>query len=293
MRSLLLNRKFRAFYVLFIFSAQSILFADTNLIQCQSTAKNASYTGPYKGEENNLSTADFSKDFYCSEQFKTSKYPKGFVSILGSSRISESNHSGNSAIDLANDLIYQQIFNLAKKWTKNYSSTYPIMTGAGPGLMEAASRGATEAGGPSIGYTTYYGPSRKKPGGDAAKAFWRYRPAHGKSQQIISDGLIFSSIAVRESVMILHSAAMVFSPGGTGTEWEIFQTIEQIKSGQLKQVPIYIVGNKQQHWQSLYNRLDDMVARGTIKRHEVEALIVHVDNPEDVFKLLKRDLIDL
>ena len=256
--------------------------------ECASTANNASYTGPYKGEDNNLSVADFIRDLSCADSFKSTKYPNGFVSILGSSRITENNQSSDPNVDLANNLLYQQIYNLAFKWTKKYSSKYPIMTGAGPGVMEAASRGATKAGGPSIGYTTYYGPSRNVKGGDAGKAFWKYRPAKSKAETIISDGLIFSSIAIRESIMILHSAAMIIAPGGTGTEWEIFQSIEQMKSGQLTKVPVYIVGDKKMHWQSFYQRLDDMIKRGTIKRHEVEALFVHVDNPEDVFKLLAK-----
>ncbi|MDQ7049129.1 MAG: hypothetical protein Q9M92_06125 [Enterobacterales bacterium] len=68
------------------------------------------------------------------------------------------------------------------KWTKNHAESYPILTGAGPGIMEAGSRGATKAGGQSIGYTTYYGPSRKAKGGDARKAFWQsHRPAKVKS----------------------------------------------------------------------------------------------------------------
>ena len=257
---------------------------------CQSSIANASYTGPYKGEENNLTVADFSRDFKCAESFLSSKYPNGFVTIFGSSRIEEKNSSGDVSVDVANDQLYQQIYNLAYEWTKKYSSTFPIMTGAGPGIMEAGSRGASKAGGPSIGYTTYYGPSRDKKLGDASKAFWQYRPAKKKPVQIISDGLIFSSVAVRESVMIMHSAAMVFAPGGTGTEWELYQTIEQMKSGQLKKVPLYIVGEKHTHWQSFYQRLDSMIKRGTIKRHEVDALIVHVDNPEDVTKLLSKSL---
>jgi len=257
---------------------------------CKSSIANASYTGAYLGIENNLSDDDFYRDLVCANRFKNKKYPNGFVTIFGSSRISQSNHSGNPEIDLANDKLYQQIYDLAFNWTKKYSKQYPILSGAGPGIMEAASRGATEAGGPSIGYTTYYGPSRNKKNGDPSKAFWQYRPKKGKAQRIISDGLIFSSVAIREGLMISHSAAMVFAPGGTGTEWEIYQTIEQMKSGQLKRVPIYIVGDKKIHWQSLYNRLDDMVLRGTIKRHEVESLIIHVDNPKDVLKLLVKDL---
>ncbi len=261
-----------------------------NTINCGSSIKNASYTGPYLGEENNISDQEFYRDLVCATRFKSKKYPNGFVTIFGSSRISESNHSGNSVIDEANDKLYQQIFDLAYQWSKSYSNYYPIMSGAGPGIMEAASRGATKAGSPSIGYTTYYGPSRYKKHGDAAKAFWQYRPKKGKAKVIISDGLIFSSVAIREAIMINHSAAMVFAPGGTGTEWEIYQTIEQMKSGQLKRVPIYIVGDKKIHWQSLYDRLDDMVLRGTIKRHEVESLFVHVDDPRDVVKLLAKDL---
>jgi len=261
---------------------------------CISTTNNASYTGIYKGVENNLSLADFNRDYTCADKFIKSKYPNRFFTIFGSSRISEKNSSGNKVIDQANDKLYQQIYNLAYKWTKHHASKYPILSGAGPGIMEATSRGAMDAGGPSIGYTTYYGPSRKaadgKPGGDASKAFWMYRPENKKPQTIVSDGLIFTSVAVRESVMVMHSAAMVFAPGGTGTEWEIFQTIEQIKSGQLTPVPIYIVGDKEIHWKSLYNRLEDMMLRGTINREEVESLVTHIDNPEDVFDLLTKDL---
>ena len=269
---------------------QSTVFAKAIDSDCKSTASNASYTGPYKGVENNLSTADFLQDLRCAESFITNKYPNKFVAIYGSSRISESNNSGNAEVDAANDKLYQQVYNLAYKWTKNHAKSYPILSGAGPGIMEATSRGATKAGGPSIGYTTYYGPSRKGEFGDASKAFWQYHPAKGKAQDITSDGLIFSSVAIRESVMIMHSAAMVFAPGGTGTEWEIYQTIEQMKSGQLTKIPLYVVGDKKMHWQSLYNRLEDMIKRGTIKRHEVEALMVHVDNPEDVYQLLTEQL---
>jgi len=269
---------------------QNFVYAASPQLECQSTTNNASYTGPYKGEENKLAVDDYYLDLYCAESFRAAKYPQGFVTIFGSSRIQENNQSGDAVVNAANNRLYQQIYNLAYQWTKKHASKYPIMTGSGPGIMEAGSRGAMKAGGPSIGYTTYYGPSRAIEGGDASKAFWKYRPAKGNAKTLITDGLIFSSIAIRESVMIMHSAAMIFAPGGTGTEWELFQTIEQIKSGQLIQVPIYIVGEKNIHWKSFYNRLDDMVKRGTIKRHEVEALFIHVDNPEDVFKLLSKKL---
>lgn len=269
---------------------QLSVMADTAPTTCKTDIKNASYTGPYKGAENNLTLDDFFRDLSCAESFRAKKYPNGFVTIFGSSRINEKGKSTDPEVNEQNARLYKQIYNLASNWTKKHADTYPILTGAGPGVMEAGARGATDAGGPSIGYTTYYGPSRNGTNGDASKAFWQYRPSAKKSQTIISDGLIFTSVAIRESLMINHSAAMVFAPGGTGTEWELFQTIEQIKSNQLDPLPMYIVGDKHFHWQSFYDRLDDMIKRGTIKRYEVEELFTHVDNPEDVVKLLERDL---
>lgn len=255
--------------------------------QCASSVANASYVGLYKGVENNLGAADIAQDLYCADLFKTKKYPKGFVAIYGSSRIYESNNQKDPLLKAANDKLYNDIKIFANTWTRQYSSKYPIMTGAGPGLMEAGNRGAKEAGGPSIGYATYYGPA---PRGDASKAFQKYKPANGNEIDIIDDGLIFSSVAIRESAMILHSAAIIIAPGGTGTEWEIFQIIETIKSDQLKPVPIYLFGDKELHWKSFYERLDDMILRGTIKKDEVTKHFVHVDNPQKVFDLLKIDL---
>jgi predicted Rossmann-fold nucleotide-binding protein len=265
---------------------------------CTSQTSNASYTGFYKGAENYLTSNDYLKDYICAERF-IKKYPLKFVTIFGSSRIKANNHSGKEKIDEANNKLYQKIYHFAFQWTKNYGKKYPILSGAGPGIMEAAARGAMNAGGPSIGYTTYYGPSRnnlsKKKGlfenkGDASLAFWKYHPSKKSSQSIISDGLIFSSVAVRESMMILHSTAMIFAPGGTGTEWELFQTIEQIKSAQLTPIPIYLIGDKKIHWKYFYLRLESMIQRGTIHRHEVESMITHINDPKVLIQRLSKDL---
>ncbi|UUT22429.1 LOG family protein [Pseudomonas sp. T8] len=250
----------------------------------------AYYAGPYKGVDNNLSSEDMYQDIYCANRFKSEKYVNGFITIYGSSRIIENNNQTDKKIKEENDKLYKEIKELSFKWTKLYSSIYPIMTGAGPGLMEAGSRGAHEAGGPSIGYTTYYGKSRD---GDPKKAFQTYDdPATSTDEQrrIITDGLIFSSVAIREYSMILHSAAIIIAPGGTGTEWETFQILESIKSDQLKPVPIYLVGDKNTHWKSFYDRLEDMISRGTFRRHEAYANFVHVDNPLDVLALLEKKL---
>lgn len=251
--------------------------------QCTSSIQNASYTGPYRGVDNNLDVAGLSRDIACASQFKASKYPGGFVSVFGSSRIRESNALPDAGAAQANNELYRATMDFAEKWTRMHGKAFPIMTGAGPGIMEAAARGAMKAGGPSVGYTTYYDP---EPRGNAAKVFWKY-----KDQDLITDGLIFSSVGIREYAMFLHSAAILIAPGGTGTEWETFQILESVKSGQLKKVPIYLLGDRDKHWKSLHARLDDMVRRGTIRTGEVTSLFTHVDRLDDLPALLEKDLI--
>lgn len=248
---------------------------------CTSTVPNARYTGPYKGTENRLSAADMARDLHCATLFKTEKYPRGFVAIYGSSRLGE-DKEGAPASD--NGQLYQGVRLFAREWTNVYGDKLPILTGAGPGIMEAGSRGAMEAGGPSIGYTTYYGPARDK-GGDARLAFQTYR-----GQAIVSDGLIFSSVAMRESMMVLHSAAVVIAPGGTGTEWETFQIIESIKSQQLDPVPVYLVGKRDIYWKGFEQRLQEMARLGTIRAAEVSTLIEFVEDPAQLSELLAKRL---
>lgn len=259
-----------------------VLTGCASTMPCTSVLPNASYTGPYKGVDNKLSVDELSRDLRCAQEFKAAKYPGGFVSIYGSSRIGEASKLPDPALARESDALYADVMAFAEAWTRKHGRRYPIMTGAGPGLMEAGARGALKAGGPSIGYTTYYDPP---PRGDAAKVFWKY-----KGNDLITDGLIFSSVGIREYAMFLHSAAVVVGPGGTGTEWELFQILEMTKSDQLQPVPIYLVGNKDVHWKSFYERLDDMIRRGTIRSGEVTRHFVHVERAVDLVPLLEKRL---
>lgn len=255
---------------------------------CTTSVHNAFYTGPYKGVENNLGIDDVNQDLYCANLFRMLKHPSGYVTIMGGSSFPEFEQNDPTK----KNIIYNRIRNFAKRWTEVYGARLSIMTGGGPGIMEAGSRGAMEGGGPSIGYTTYYGLSRgtvtKKP--DPNLAFQRYKQ-NNEEKDIISDGLIFSSIAIREYLMIMHSAAIIFAPGGSGTEWEIFQTIEKIKSQQLRPIPVIFIGNKDEHWGSFYKRVEDMARRKTIKDSTViTEHIMHIENPEDAFNFLAEKL---
>lgn len=258
-------------------------------------APNAWYVGPYKGYDNSLTSDDLARDFYCAEQFKARFFPRGYVTIFGSSSLKEGSvekdpfpaHELEIKTDYANT--YAQVFAFANMWTTKYGATYPVMTGAGPGLMEAGSRGAHEARGPSVGYTTYYGQLAEdyKPGDINVPSFAKYPPKDPQAIEITSTGLIFSSVSVRETSMILHSAAIVIAPGGAGTEWEIFQVLEMLKSMQLRPMPIYFMGANY-HWHSLQSRIRSMRERGTIKSDQLK--LTFVACPEELVAKLALDL---
>lgn len=276
-------------YLVLALASSGCTVIEPHPVACNSAIPNAAYTGPYFGADDHLTAVDLSRDLLCADKFKMTKYPKGFIGIYGSSRISEHNSQEDPQIRQANDHVYKEVKDFAYRWTQEYGKQLPILTGAGGGLMEAGARGAAEAGGPSIGYTTYYGPARED-GGKPELAFWTYVLPDGERKQLISDGLIFSSVGIREYAMFLHSAAIVIAPGGTGTEWEIFQILESIKSQQLGPKPVYLLGAKQPHWQSLYDRLADMAKRGTVNPGEVEKHFVHVETAAQLFERLKADM---
>ncbi|NUO74596.1 MAG: hypothetical protein HOQ32_01140 [Lysobacter sp.] len=267
--------------------AQSAEVRDT-VFACQNDDREPSawYVGPYEGYDSNLSGADIARDMLCASAFKDLYYPRGFVTVFGSSRIKEylppQKPSGEfiSLSETAQAKEFNQTYAYIKTfsylWSKSYKNQYPILTGAGPGIMEAASRGAHEAG-LSIGYTTYYGPPA--PGSSNGQTDVPSFHKYNKNEVITDSGLIFSSVSARETSMIIHSAAAVFAPGGSGTEWEIFQTLEMIKSKQLGGIPLFFVG-EMSHWQSLLNRLEDMKRRGVISEGEIS--INFAECPEDL-----------
>src|SRR6187402_1199677 len=108
---------------------------------------NASYVGAYAGVETAVTATDAARDVYCADDFKARKYPHGFVTIFGSSRISQNNRACDAAgkCDATlqqNDRIYAAVRDFAATWTARHGKRHPIMAGAGPGLMLAAAEGA-------------------------------------------------------------------------------------------------------------------------------------------------------
>jgi uncharacterized protein (TIGR00730 family) len=137
---------------------------------------------------------------------------------------------------------------------------WTVMTGGGPGLMEATNRGARRAGGRSIGCNI--------------------RLLREQEPNPYLDRMVeFRYFFVRKLMLVKYSYAFVALPGGYGTLDEIFETAVLIQTGKIRMFPLVLLGRE--FWQPLVAVLrDKLLPAGTIDRADVERLIV-ADSPAD------------
>ncbi len=184
----------------------------------------------------------FARDGFCARLLLDRNAPDGAVTIFGSARLKEGHPS------------YDVIREFARKWTQKHGNI-PILTGGGPGLMEAGDRGAKEGGGKSYGFTVGFGKNGiEKPNSFTTEAYQ------------------FRDFALRESFMVNAARAVVVGSGGVGTVWEIFETITKKQTKKIPDLPIVFLGSEDE-WTSLKKALKIMAEAGTI--HEDDLGIIH------------------
>jgi uncharacterized protein (TIGR00730 family) len=138
---------------------------------------------------------------------------------------------------------------------------FTIMTGGGPGLMEAANRGAREAGGRSIGCNIEL-------------------PHEQQPNAYLDRWITFRHFFVRKVMLVKYSYAFVAMPGGFGTLDEVFETAMLIQTGKIQEFPLVLVGSE--FWRPLVEFLrNDLVVAGTIGPGDAERIRV-LDSPEEV-----------
>jgi hypothetical protein len=136
---------------------------------------------------------------------------------------------------------------------------FTVMTGGGPGIMEAANRGAKEAGGQSVGCNITL-------------------PFEQKPNDYLDLWLEFRYFFVRKVMLVKYSYGFVVLPGGFGTLDEIFEAVTLIQTGKIQSFPVILMGSS--YWHGLFDLLNDtMVAAGTIEQKDVDRLIL-TDSPE-------------
>jgi uncharacterized protein (TIGR00730 family) len=146
------------------------------------------------------------------------------------------------------------------------SAGWAIITGGGPGIMEAANRGARDAGVPSIGLDIEL-------------------PSEQAMNPYVDVGLTFHYFFARKVMFVRYASAFVAFPGGFGTLDELFEAATLRQTQKIRHFPILLVGSD--YWRGLLDWLSDPVLReGKIATDDVERLQV-VDDPSDVLAILE------
>jgi len=144
---------------------------------------------------------------------------------------------------------------------------FAVITGGGPGIMEAANRGAFEAGGLSIGCNIEL-------------------PFEQKANAYQTLSLTFKYFFVRKMMFVKYSLAFVIFPGGFGTLDELFEALTLIQTKKIRNFPVVLFGSK--YWSGMLDWLRTMVlADGKISEHDM-ALFHVTDSPAEVVEIVKR-----
>ena len=135
---------------------------------------------------------------------------------------------------------------------------FTVMTGGGPGIMEAANRGAKEAGGRSIGCNIEL-------------------PREQRPNPYLDRWITFRHFFVRKVMLVKYSYAFIALPGGFGTLDEIFETATLMQTHKMQEFPLVLIGDA--FWRPLLDFLERrLVAEGTCEPQDVKRIIV-TDSP--------------
>lgn len=144
-------------------------------------------------------------------------------------------------------------------------SGIPVITGGGPGIMEAANKGAKEAGGESIGLNITL------PMEQSANVY-----------QTIS--LSFRYFFVRKFMFVKHAVGFVIMPGGFGTLDELFEALTLVQTGKVSPFPIILVNKS--YWAGMLTWIDaTLLAEGNVNRDDLK-LMQLVDTPEEAVAII-------
>jgi uncharacterized protein (TIGR00730 family) len=144
---------------------------------------------------------------------------------------------------------------------------FSVMTGGGPGIMEAANRGAKDADGYSVGCNILL-------------------PFEQKGNDYLDLDITFKHFSVRKTMLIKYSYAFIVLPGGFGTFDEIFETLTLIQTGKIKDFPVVLVGKD--FWEPLWNGVlkDRLLAEKTISPGDLDFLFL-TDDPDEAVNYVR------
>jgi uncharacterized protein (TIGR00730 family) len=178
-------------------------------------------------------------------------YPRS-VTFFGGTLVKQDSHYYGEAYKLATRIVHEL--------------GYSIVTGGGPGIMEAANKGAAESGGESIGLTIEL-------------------PHHQIQNPYVNKNLNFYYFFSRKVCLGFSAEAYIFFPGGFGTFDEFFEILTLVQTGKIEKVPIILVGHD--FWHPFYEFMKkEMLGRGTIEHEDLELFTI-TDDMDHIMTMIR------
>jgi uncharacterized protein (TIGR00730 family) len=149
-------------------------------------------------------------------------------------------------------------------------SGFNVISGGGPGVMEAANRGAAEAGGKSVGLHIHL-------------------PNEQQANKYANVRLDFKYFFIRKVMFVKYAVAYVIMPGGFGTLDELFEALTLIQTKRIKSFPVILIDS--QYWQGLIDWINGtLIKEKAISESDLDIMTV-VDTPEEAVRIIKRRVI--
>ena len=146
---------------------------------------------------------------------------------------------------------------------------YAVITGGGPGVMEAANRGATEAGGMSVGLGIEL-------------------PFEQGLNQWVDVGIDFRYFFVRKTMFVKYAQAFVVLPGGFGTLDELFEAVTLVQTKKVTRFPVILMGTE--YWGGLFDWIKGrLLADGKVSEQDMELIMLTDDVEEAVQMIVNAD----
>ena len=186
--------------------------------------------------------------------FRTLHFVGPCVTVFGSARFTEGN----------------PYYELTRKVGAGLARLgFTVMTGGGPGVMEAALRGAKEAGGFTVGLNIVL-------------------PEEQKVNPWVDRSVTFEHFFVRKVMLVKYSYAFVVMPGGLGTMDELFEALTLIQTKKIENFPVVLMSTE--YYRPIMGLLAKMVAAGTISHTDFDLLLV-TDSVEEAMEHIEKHAI--
>lgn len=177
------------------------------------------------------------------------------ISIFGSARVKPG------------EPYYEKTVVLARRLAQE---GFSVITGGGPGIMEAANKGAAEGGGKSVGMNIRL-PFEQKPN--------PYTNVH----------IDYKYFFIRKVMFVKYAMAYIILPGGFGTLDELFEALTLIQTKRIKSFPVILMGSE--YWKGLIDWMKDTMMRDLmIEKDDLDYFQV-IDDPEEVVRHIKKFII--